>query len=70
MRLEGSVGSFPNLVQLILQRIDLALQLLEGRASGCDEQTPVLALGVSGKGNRNRNRRVWRSKPGLKLKGL
>jgi len=39
--LEGSAGTFPDLVQLVLQRIDLPFQLLEGQAFRSDEYAPT-----------------------------
>ena len=45
--LKRSPGSFPDLVQFVLQGIDLPFQLLEGCALRSDEQAPVLAPGVA-----------------------
>jgi hypothetical protein len=45
--MECFVGSFSDLVQLVLQGIDLPFKLLEGLALRRDEQAPVLAPGVA-----------------------
>jgi hypothetical protein len=49
--LEGSAGSFPDLVQLVLQGIDLPFHLFEGCTFRSDEQASVLAPGVAQEGN-------------------
>ena len=48
--LEHSAGSFPDLVQLILEGVDLPSHLLEEQAFWRDEQAAVLAPGYSAAG--------------------
>jgi len=49
--LERSTGSFPDLVQLVLQGINLPLNLFEGVALRRDEQAPILAPGIAQESN-------------------
>jgi hypothetical protein len=51
-------GSFPELVQLVLQRFDLRLNLLEGGALGGDEQPAILASDVTRKGYLDADRTI------------
>ena len=67
--LEGSPGSFPDLVQLDLQGIDLPFHLFEGCTFRSDEQAPVLASGVAQEGNPDGCRVVWCSRLDVQLKG-
>jgi hypothetical protein len=65
----STVGSFLDLVQLALQGVDLALNLLEGGALLSDEQPPILAPGVAQEGNLDAGRSVRGARPDVEFKG-
>jgi hypothetical protein len=60
--LERLAGSFPDLVQLVLQGVDLPLHLFEGGAFRSDEQASILAPGVAQEGSLDGGRVVWSSR--------
>lgn len=59
--LERSAGPLTQLVQLVLERVDLSLDLLERCAFRSDEKTPILAAGVAQESDLDGRKSVWGS---------
>jgi hypothetical protein len=57
--LKGSTGSLPDLVQLVLEGVYLALDFLIERALRRDEQTAILSTGIAQERRSDGCRGVW-----------
>jgi hypothetical protein len=66
--LEGSAGSLPDLVQLVLQGIDLSFHLVIGGAIWRDEHTPAWFEDSLLESNSDNCRIVWGSRSDVQLK--